>query len=286
MNTTGMIAGDNAGLALLSTPYAWIGLVKTAEGATLQLFRGTAGGRRGGAAASTNTPTVGTTNPPEHLWLRVHCNFDNDEAVFSWSADGNQFTPLGNPFTMTFQLTTFQGVRPALFNYNTTGHPGGYADFDNYTVEEPRARGIERKIPIGKTITLTSGADGSFLAADTRSNVLVNLAAASGEAKTPNVRFQVVDLGRGRVALKVANGRFVSAAEESVTLKDLAGNAPGETESFQWINLMRGDTMFMSLVSHRYLATKPNEPGAVTVTATGPRPARTGGACFKWKVVE
>jgi DNA-binding transcriptional MocR family regulator len=38
---------------------------------------------------------------PSHLWLRVHCNFDTDEAIFSWSADGKQFTPLGNPFTMT-----------------------------------------------------------------------------------------------------------------------------------------------------------------------------------------
>jgi hypothetical protein len=49
---------------------------------------------------------------------------------------------------------------------------------------------------------------------------------------------------------------------------------------------MRGDTMLMSLVNHRYLATRPNEPGPVTVSATGPRPDRKGGACFKWKAVE
>ena len=49
---------------------------------------------------------------------------------------------------------------------------------------------------------------------------------------------------------------------------------------------MRGDTLLMSLTNHRYLATKPNEPGPVTVTATGPRPARKGGAEFKWKAVE
>jgi len=286
LDTSGLVAGDNAGLALLSTPYAGISVVKTAEGTTLQMFQGSGGGRRGGAAAPTNPPTMGPTNPPNHLWFRVHCNFDNDQAIFSWSADGKEFMPLGNPFTMTFQLTTFQGVRPALFNFNTSGQPGGYADFDNYTVEEPRARGIEREIPMGKIITLTSGADGSFLAADTQSNVLVNVAADSADAKTPNVRFQVVDLGKGRVALKVANGRFVSAAEEAVVLKDLAGKNPGDAESFQWINLMRGDTMFMSLVNHRYLNTKPNEPGPVTVTAAGPSPARKGGAEFKWKAVE
>jgi len=286
LDTTGMVAGDNAGLALLSSPYAGIGVVKTAEGTTLQVFQGSGGGRRGGGAAPSNAPTLGPTNPPSHLWLRVHCNFDNDDAIFSWSADGKKFTPLGKPFRMTFQLTTFQGVRPALFNFNTTGQPGGYADFDNYVVAEPRARGIEREIPMGKVITITSAADGSLLAADTQNNRLVNVAADAAEAKTPNVRFQVVDLAKGRVALKAANGRFVSAVEAGVSLKDLAGKAPGAAESFQWINLMRGDTMFLSLANHRYLATHPDAPGSFTATATGPTPARKGGACFKWNAVD
>ena len=286
LDTTGMVAGDNAGLALLSTPYAWIGVVKTAEDTTLQMVWGTGGGHRGDAAAPTNTPTVGPTNPPSHLWLRVACNFDNDEAIYSWSADGKQFTPLGNPFTMTFQLTTFQGVRPALFNYNTSGQPGGYADFDNYTVDEPRARGIERMIPLGKTITLTSGADGSLLAVDTQSVSLVNVAADATNLVVQNTQFQVVDLGKGRVALKASNGKYVSADQEAAVLKDLAGKNPGDEESFQWVNLMRGDTMLMSLTNHRYLTTKPNELGPVTVSATGPRPDRKGGACFKWKAVK
>jgi hypothetical protein len=184
---------------------------------------------------------------------------------------------------MTFQLRTFQGVRPALFNFNTSGQPGGYADFDNYAVEEPRARGIERMIPLGKTVMLTSGADGSFLSADTQSLSLVNIPADAAATAGQNTRFQVIDLGKGRVALKAANGRFVSAAVEAVVLKDLAGKNPGVAESFQWVNLMRGDTMFMSLTNHRYLTTKPSNPGPVTVTAVGPTPARKGGECFKWK---
>jgi hypothetical protein len=185
---------------------------------------------------------------------------------------------------MTFQLTTFQGVRPALFNYNTSGQPGGYADFDNYVAEEPRARGIERMIPTGKTITLSSGADGSLLAADPQ-NTLVNVPDDSATAGQ-NTRFAVIDLGKGRVALKATNGQFVSAADSGVALKDLSGTAPSDAESFQWVNLMRGDTMLMSLTNHRYLATKPNEPGPVMVSATGPTPARKGGECFRWKTVE
>ena len=290
LDTSGMVAGDTAGLALLSSPYAWIGVVKSAEGMTLQSYnslrRGGGFGRRGVTQTPVpdNPPVISPANPPKHLWLRVHCNFDTDEAIFSWSADGKEFTPLGNPFTMTFQLRTFQGVRPALFNYNTSGWPGGYADFDNYTVEEPRARGIEREIPIGKTIVLTSGADGSFLAANLENSTLVNVLAADN-APT-NARFQVIDLGKGRVAFKAGNSKVVSVANDGVVLKDLGNAKPGDTESFQWVNLIRGDTMLMSLTNHRYLATRPNSPGPVTVSATGPNPARKGGACFKWKAAE
>ena len=71
-----------------------------------------------------------------------------------------------------------------------------------------------------------------------------------------------------------------------MVLKDLAGAKPGNAESFQWVNLMRGDTMLMSLTNHQYLATKPNNPGPVTVTCHRPTAARKSGAEFKWKAVE
>ncbi len=287
LDTTGLVAGDIAGLGLLSSPYAWIGVAKSAAGTTLQMLDSTgSGGRRGGPPSSPNPPTSGPDNPPVRLWLRVACQFDTDEAVFSWSADGREFEPLGKPFTMTFQLRTFQGVRPALFHFNTTGQPGGYADFDNYVVHEPRARGLERVIPFGKSITLASGADGSVLAADLQNLVVVNLPADASANAGAAVRFRVVDLGNGRVALQAANGSFVSTVGEAAVLKDLAGEPPGPAESYQWVNLMRGDTLLMSLANHRYLATKPNECGPVKVTATGPSPARKSGAEFKWTAVE
>ena len=292
LDTSGMVAGDTAGLGLVSTPYAWIGVAKSPSGKSLlQLFRGSAPGRGGarravgaGTAAAANAHMIDVSDLPSHLWLRVHCNFDNDQAIFSWSADGKEFTPLGDPFTMTFQLTTFQGVRPALFHYNTSGQPGGYVDFDNYTVDEPRARGIEREIPMGKTIVLTSSADGSLLAANPEDSTLVNIPAA--ETIPVNAKFQVIDLGLGRVALKTTKGSVVSVDNEKAILKDPGNAKPGKAETFQWINLMQGDTMLMSLTNHRYLATKPNEPGPVTATATGPNPARKGGAEFKWKTVD
>lgn len=102
-----------------------------------------------------------------------------------------------------------------------------------------------------------------------------------------NAKFQVVDVGLGRVALKAANGKVLSTAGvDGVVLKDLVAAKPGDAESFQWVNLMRGDTMLMSLTNHRYLTTKPNSPGAVTVSGLGPGAARKSGAEFKWKAVD
>jgi len=228
LDTSGMVAGDTAGLALLSVPYAWIGVVRTAEGTTLQMLDATGSGggrgRRGGASATPpRPPTIGPANPPAHLWLRVHCNFDTDQAVFSWSADGRTFSPLGSPFTMTYQLTTFQGVRPSLFHHNTSGQPGGYVDFDNWTVDEPRARGIEREIPLGKTIVLTSGADGSLLIAAESTAVAAPGPASPGTAAT-GAHWRVIDRRLGRVALQAADGRFLSASAEgnAVMLKAAA----------------------------------------------------------------
>ncbi len=237
-------------------------------------------------------------NPPAHVWLRMHCDFETDLADFSWSADGKVFTPLGGTVQTTFKAsTTFQGVRPALFSFNTSGQPGGYADFDNYTVEEPRARGIEREIPVGKTIILTSSADGSVLfdftglSSNTSSDLnrlspLINARAAAADANAAKVKFQVVDLGLGRVALKSSFGLFVSVNGDEVGFKDRGNAQPGLAESFQWVNLMRGDTMLMSLANHRYLTTQPNTPGPVTATALGASAARKSGAEFKWKAVD
>jgi Beta-xylosidase len=273
MDASGFRDGDLAGLALLNAPYSWIGIGKTSGSMAVQMFDQ--------STHKTNNVTIKDT----HVWFRVTCNFDTEQAAFSWSADGKEFSPLGDPFAMAFQLITFQGVRLALFNYNTTDKTGGYADFDNFRLDEPRARGIERMIPLDKIITLISAADGAMLSVDAQSNSLVNLPATSTDVARPGTQFKVVDLGRGCIALKSANDRFVSVADELVSLKEVRGKSPSEAESFLWINLMRGDTMLMSLVNHRYLATKPNEPGPVTASATGPRPDRKDGACFKWKPV-
>ncbi len=67
-----------------------------------------------------------------------------------------------------------------------------------------------------------------------------------------------------------------------ITLK---AGTPGNAETFQWVDLHRGDTLFLSLATHRYILA-PKTPGAVSADYAGPAPDRKDGSCFSWKVVQ
>ena len=60
-----------------------------------------------------------TAHGAPHVWLRVHCNFDTEISQVQLQLGWEDYKPLGPEFVTVFQLTTFQGVRYALFNYNT-----------------------------------------------------------------------------------------------------------------------------------------------------------------------
>ena len=153
----GMKPGDTAGLALLNRPYAWIGLVKSDQALQLAMYDQT-------TDSSTAVAIAGN-----HVWLRAACDFDAEKAAFSWSVDGKNFNRISVEFSMVFQLKTrFRACVAALFNYCREGAAGGFVDFDNFVVDEPRAAGVRTLDPLGKTIVLTSIADGSLLAADER----------------------------------------------------------------------------------------------------------------------
>jgi xylan 1,4-beta-xylosidase len=259
-------AGDVAGLALLNSPYAWVGLRRGEGGFAIEHYSHLTGA------------TVREPLTVPHVWLRVHCNFDTEHAQFSYSTDGQSFKPVGPEFITVFQLRTFQGVRYAVFAYNSAGAPGGQADFNGFTVNEPRPRGLTKPIPVSKAITLTDLGTGQALAV-----VDGTLQAVAGPASaTP---FRVVDRGRGRVALQAKDGKYVSVAGEGrtgeVTLKAVTA---GEAETFQWVDLHRGETLFLSLATNRYVVA-PRTSGAVAADHPGPSPDRKDGSCFAWKAV-
>jgi hypothetical protein len=253
-------------LALLNSPYAWIGLLRDDNGYAIAQYDHITG------------KTVREPATSQHVWLRVHSNFDTEISQFSYSLNGKEFKPLGPDFVTVFQLRTFQGVRFALFNYNTSGAPGGHADFNFFTVGEPRPRGLTKPIPVSQSITLTDLANGNALAV-----VDGKLQSVSGAEKA--TAFRVVDQRRGRIALRTAGGQFVSVGAAGkagdVTLKS---GKPGDAETFQWVDLQRGETLLLSLATHRYLVA-PKDPGAVAADHPGPAPDRKDGSCFAWKAV-
>jgi len=272
LETNGLKTGDIAGFALLNLPYAWIGINKSANGTEVSQFDQQTG--------KINSKKLNTN----HVWLRVHCNFDTEKALFSYSTDGTTFQSLGDTTIMVFQLRTFQGVRFTLFNYNTNGTQGGYADFNNFVVDEPRSRGLTKPIPYNKTITLTSLADSTMLV--NWKDFVRPVPSANPLAKNTPAHFHVLDRGNGRIALQsVTDSGFV-------TVKGLGGMAEvriekeekGDASLFQWQDMLQGDLMLMSLATHRYLFADPNARSLTSADSPGTRPDRKDGSCFVWKL--
>jgi xylan 1,4-beta-xylosidase len=265
LDTVGMQAGDTAGLALLNAPCAWIGVSRKADGLRIDQFDQLAG-------KTVSVPFKGT-----QVWLRIQCDFLTEKARFSYSLDGVKYEPLGAEFTMIFQLRTFQGIRYSLFHYNLEGIPGGYADFDSLTVDEPHPNGLMRPIPFGQSITLSTYGDDCVL------SVADNAFKAAHE-KTAAVKLKVVDQGLGRVALECSGG-FISVAATDGKKVILKQGKPAEAETFQWVENVYGDVMLLSLVTHRHLRIDPISLG-VTADHPGPLPDRKDGSCFIWKAAE
>jgi len=261
LDTAGMKPGDVAGLALLNLPYTWIGIKREAGGLTLEQYDQGTG------------ESVHEKLSRPRVQLRVHCDFDTDIAQFSYATKGVAFKAIGGELRMPFQLKTFQGVRYALFHYNTGGSPGGQADFDNFTVDEPRPRGLTKPIPIGQRIVFENLANGNVLAlVDERLH-------SATSAPTP---FRVVDRGRGRIALQTASGQYLSAGEAGIGVMSAQ---PGDAETFQWVDLQRGDTLLLSLATHRYVVV-PKTPGPAGADHPGPAPDRKDGSCFHWRIAK
>lgn len=146
-------------------------------------------------------------------------------------------------------------------------------------MDEPRPRGLTRPIPVSQSITLTDLANGNALAA-----VDGKLQSVSGGQQPTS--FRVVDGGRGRIALQTARGQYVSVGGTGkageVTVKS---GKPGDAETFQWVDLQRGETLLLSLATHRYLVA-PQLPGVVAADHPGPAPDRKDGSCFGWKAAQ
>lgn len=263
IDTAGLQAGDTAGLALLTRPYAWVGVKKTANGLELTAYD------------QTTDKSTSVALPQSKVWLRTHCEFLTEKAQLSYSLDGKTFQQLGDEFTMVYQLTTFQGVRFALFCY---GSGGGQADFTNFSIHEPRPRALTKPIPVGKHIELRTMDRGLVLI--TEGDHLKAVASDDPIAKTDAAKFKVVDCKLGRVALETANKQRVTVTDAGVVL---AKAKPGDAQTFQWTEMQRGDLLFLSLASHRHLRVLSD--GSLKADEPGAQYDRKNGASFVWTEV-
>lgn len=264
LELAGMKPGDIAGLGLLNSPYAWIGVHCEANNSyAIEQFD------------KTNSKTTRAPLRATRIWLRAKCDFFTEKARFHYSTNGKSFQPLGDAFTMRFQLKTFQGVRYSLFHYNANDKPGGYADFDRVVIEEPRARGLLTPIPYKKAITLSDTNSGQVLVV--KDGAVSAVPTSHPLASSAAARFRVVNRGMGRVALQTPSG-FLSAEGTEVRLR--AGK-PTEGETFQWIETISGELTLLSLTTHRYLNIH-SERGVVTVDHPGPQRNRKDTCRLKW----
>jgi beta-xylosidase len=268
LEASGLQPGDIAGLALLNIPCAWTGVARTSAGYVLRHF---------------NQLTNQTIDMPvsfTRVSLRVTGNYDADVAHFSYSADGRNFTPVGEEIRLPYQLKTFQGVRYALFAYNTAGRDGGHADFDDFRVVEPLADRA-KNLPAGKVITLSNLANDTLAWASPR-GMLHWAKPGAKEAAGAGVRFRVHDRGQGRVVLESLEGGFVTIVGLGFSADVRLSKSETDGSLFQWQDMLRGQCMLLSLKTHRYVGLDPATGEPYAADWPGTRPDRKDGTVFTW----
>ena len=286
--TKGMKDGDVCGLGNINVPCSWIGLVKQGNTLTLRCFE----------QLTNDTVTVPVGLPDGKIYLRCIGDYDNDKMQYAYSTDGTTFQTVGRMMPLSYQLISFQGSRHALFAFNTKGRQGGYAEFDNFTVDEPCAD-RSANIPYGKTIRIINKATGRPAIA-LKHGLLYDTHAGD---KSQLTQFKVIDRGQGRVALQCADGRYVKVYGDGLpgdvrftASLPPVGSPDGKTAvsttddvnstTFLWQDFLDHDFMLLSLKNHRYLGKSPSTGSPYSMDFAGPDPARRNGSVLMWEEVK
>ena len=271
MSVKGLKDGDVAGLGNINVPCSWLGLVKEGKELTLRCFE----------QLTNDTIDTKVELPKGKIWLRSIGDYDNDQAQYAYSTDGTTFHTLGRTMPLSYQLITFQGSRHALFAFNINGKNGGYAEFDNFTVDEPMAD-RSKNIPFGKTFRIINKATNRpaiclphGLLYDTHAN-----------DKNERTQFQLVDRGNGMVALKCFDGQYIKVYGEGIPGDVRFTNDANEAEVFLWQDYLNQDFMLYSVRNHRYIGKSPTTGSPYSMDFDGPDPARRNGSVLRWEEIK
>jgi len=289
----GMKEGDVAGLGNINVPCSWIGIEQGHYGLLLRCYE----------QATNDTVTLGIAScdaPIKRVWLRMVGDFDNDKAHYEYSLNGEYYRPLGREMPLSYQLITFQGSRHALFCFNRKGKQGGYAEFDNFTVQEPKAD-RSKNIPYGKTLANPSAADRWFRiinlatgrpAIALKHGLLHDVAMPTHPDLTPQEKdnerlthFRIIDKGQGKVVLQCEDGRYVSCSGFGIAGDVRLTKDEKKAEVFLWQDYLDQEFMLMSMRTHKYIGKSPTTGSPYSMDFTGADPARRNGAVLRWEPV-
>jgi len=259
--------GDVAGLGNINVPCSWIGIVCDGKSQILRCFE----------QAINDTIDV-QLEKTEKIWLRLVGHYDDNSAHYEYSLDGKEFKQMGREMPLSYQLISFQGSRAALFAFNVRGNNGGYAEFDNFIVEETKADRAGN-IPYGKTFRIINLATGKPMHAqphglmyDTRAN-----------DKSKQTQFHIIDKGNGKVILQCEDGRYVFVSGYGLPGDVRLTKDEDKAEVFLWQDYLNHEFMLMSMRTHKYIGKSPTTGSPYSMDFTGADPARRNGAVFRWE---
>jgi beta-xylosidase len=126
MDVSAMRDGDVAGLALLQKHYAYLA-IKQQYGKRMLVSVN--------AQGDTPEESIITRLDQDIIYFQAHGDFkqQKDQAYFSYSLDGKNWTLVDKSLQMKYTLPHFMGYRFGLFNF-ATQRTGGHVDFDYFKV--------------------------------------------------------------------------------------------------------------------------------------------------------
>ena len=266
---TQRVIGPTSVAGNINVPCSWIGIVKEGKQTILRCFEQTTND-------TIDTPLTSLTSK---IYLRMVGDFDHDRAHYEYSLDGKEFKQLGREMPLSYQLISFQGSRHALFAFNHKGRDGGYAEFDNFTVEEPQAD-RSGNIPYGKTIRIINLATQKPMVAQPH-GLLYDTDASDHSQQT---RFKVIDKGQGKVILQCEDGRYLFTAGYGIAGDVRLTSDASKAEVFMWQDYLNHEFMLMSMRNHRYIGKSPTTGSPYSMDFPGADPARRNGAVFRWEI--
>ena len=264
--TKGMRDGDVAGLGNINVPCSWIGIVREDKSFILRCFE------------QAINDTIDTPFSGDRIFLRLVGNYDQDSAHYEYSLDGSHYQQLGREMPLSYQLISFQGSRASLFAFNKNGRIGGYAEFDNFTVEEPQSD-RSGNIPLGKTVRIINLATGKPMIALSHGLVFDTEVTDN----SPQTRFRVIDKGQGQVILQCEDGRYVFVSGYGIAGDVRLTTDESKAEVFMWQDYLNHEFMLMSMRTHRYIGKSPTTGSPYSMDFTGADPARRNGAVLRWE---